>query len=530
MSESGFSVMFADGTSWSIQAGDKEAARIIAELSSIMKLQPRGRNLLVTAARDKKPMVNLLGHGTAVCNLFPPTNQDMLVIGMSQLALALVRDVQSRGGVLLHGALAEFPFKSTINKKHRTPGGGILLAGPATVGKTTASNRLPPPWQALSDDAALIVRDPAGQYWAHPWPTWSRFYSTGGIPGPGGSWDVQHAVPLLAVFFLSQSPQDRAEPLNTAAATTMLMEAVQHVSGTLTRHLQDKEIQDLYKEQLMAVETLAKAVPAYTLHISLTGKFWKEIEKVLQADVIHKIKPLPQNLPSLPSEKDHPTVEAMLHESLLYIAYIGPSMNPTLHEPDLLEIRPYDDRQINRGDVIYFQSPINKRGVVHRVVRISSKGIHTRGDNNGQADPYLLKPGDVIGQVVRAQRGSHRRHIAGGRTGRLIGYRCRVRRIANLMLARSIHGLYQALANTGLFQHFLPSKLQPRVFVFKSRNQYYLKLLMGKRIIGKYDLLKQQWHIRLPFHLFLKESELPCPSRDYLENNKATLFGFQTKE
>jgi len=416
MSESGFSVMFADGTSWSIQAGDKEAARIIAELSSIMKLQSRGRNLLVTAAWDKKPMVNLLGHGTAVCNLFPPTNQDMLVIGMSQLALALVRDIQSRGGVLLHGALAEFPFNSTRNKKFGTAGDGILLAGPGTVGKTTASRRLPPPWRALSDDAALVVRDQSGQYWAHPWPTWSRFYSTGGIPGPGGSWDVQYAVPLRAVFFISQAPQDHAEPLNTAgAATTMLMEVVQHVSGTLTRHLQDEEIQDLYKEQLMAVETLAKAVPAYNLHISLTGEFWKEIERVLQADKTNTNRPDPHiSNPSFKS-KEQTSIEPIRGDDISYIVYTGPSMNPVLREPDLLEVKPYDGRQINRGDVIYFLSPINKRGVVHRVIRISPEGIETRGDNNGQADPYLLKPGEVIGQVVRAQRGSHRRRIYGGR-------------------------------------------------------------------------------------------------------------------
>ncbi len=135
---------------------------------------------------------------------------------------------------------------------------GILLAGPGTVGKTTASNRLPPPWRSLGDDAALVVRDADGCYWAHPWPTWSRFYSADGSPGPGGSWDVQRAVPLRAIFFLSQSPNDRAEPLNSTQAAALLMEVVQHVSRSMTQHLPDDETHALYQEQLAAVEALAR--------------------------------------------------------------------------------------------------------------------------------------------------------------------------------------------------------------------------------------------------------------------------------
>ena len=38
-----------------------------------------------------------------------------------------------------------------------------------------------PPWRSLCDDATLVVRDASGRYWAHPWPTWSRFYTLDGV-------------------------------------------------------------------------------------------------------------------------------------------------------------------------------------------------------------------------------------------------------------------------------------------------------------------------------------------------------------
>lgn len=84
-------------------------------------------------------------------------------------ASVIVLDVENRGGLLLHGALAECKRQ------------GVILAGPGTVGKTTASRRLRLPWHSLSDDATLVVRDRAGRFGAHPWPTWSRFMF-------GGSW------------------------------------------------------------------------------------------------------------------------------------------------------------------------------------------------------------------------------------------------------------------------------------------------------------------------------------------------------
>lgn len=78
---------------------------------------------------------------------------------------------QHYGGGLIHAAFGEVDGK------------GFLMAAPGGTGKTTASNRLPEPFISHCDDTVLIVKDKEGCYWAHPFPTWSRFYW-------GGQWRI----------------------------------------------------------------------------------------------------------------------------------------------------------------------------------------------------------------------------------------------------------------------------------------------------------------------------------------------------
>ena len=497
------SLTLADGTAWLIRAGDPEAARVVASLGAAMQLRPGigGRELLVTVSRGKAPPANLAGLGPVVCTLPPLLSEDLLTIGMAQLGLAIARESQSRGGVLVHGALAE----------HSGLGHGILLAGPGAVGKTSASNRLPPPWRARCDDTALVVRDGDGRYWAHPWPTWSRFYTVDGAPGPGGSWDVQRGVPLRSIFFLSQSPEDRVEPLPATPATAMLMDAVQHVSRAMTRGLDPVEARALHLEQLAAVQALAREVTTCTLYLSLAGAFWEEMELGLQDLPDTRVTGHVSRVMCQVSRVT-PSIESLVGDGARYIAYTGPSMNPTLAEPDLLEVRPYEDRSIRPGDVVYYQSPRSEHLVAHRVVQVTPDGIRTRGDNNSTDDPCRLRPSDVLGQVVSAQRGLRRRRIAGGRRGMLERYRVWLWRMANWGASRLLHRAYRALSGDGRFRRLLPTSWQPRLFVFQARHRTFLKLLMGRGVIGQYDTREEHWRIRRPFRLFVDAAALPCPS------------------
>jgi len=183
-----------------------------------------------------------------------------------RLALVIARDVQTRGGMLIHGALAE------------RDGRGVILAAPGGTGKTTASNRLPPPWRSRCDDTTLVVRDAHGNYWAHPWPTWSRFICAA---AGGGVWDTQHAVPLTGVFVLSQACEDRVEAIGRGQAVSLLVQCAEQAALYMGPALEEAEMRALHLERFNNLCVLAHVIPGAILHISLTGAFWDTIAQAL---------------------------------------------------------------------------------------------------------------------------------------------------------------------------------------------------------------------------------------------------------
>ena len=193
------------------------------------------------------------------------------------------------------------------------------------------------------------------------------------------------------------------------------------------------------------------------------------------------------------------------------VVYTGPSMNPTLRQPDLLTVVPYGERPVRVGDVVYFPSPEKDHAVVHRVVAITPQGLRTRGDNNRADDDHLLPPEKVMGQVVAAMDGQGVRPIAGGWRGQLTRYQVRLWRKASLASTRWLHGAYYALADAGLFRRLLPARLRPRLFAFQARQRTILRLLMGRREIGHYDPARKRWHITRPYRLFVNSRHLPEP-------------------
>ncbi|VVB68616.1 Uncharacterised protein [uncultured archaeon] len=255
-----------DGYTWQIEGEDESAAEIVSMLSKILMLKPREgpcRRLSVKTLRVRDDCKDSGDHKVFI---LPCSGDDsFLAVAFALIMRPVCLDVQSRMGLLVHGALAE------------RNGPGAILAGPSGVGKTTTSNRLQPPWRSLSDDLTLIVCDQQGRYWAHPWPTWSRFEEG----GPGGSWDVCHAVPLKGIFFLAKSQENRAVGLGAGRAACMHIEVVEQASYRF--HCLDDDAANQLQKFGNAC-TLAKVVPAFILHLSLNGPFWKEMDLALGLD------------------------------------------------------------------------------------------------------------------------------------------------------------------------------------------------------------------------------------------------------
>ena len=174
-----------------------------------------------------------------------------------------------------------------------------------------------------------------------------------------------------------------------------------------------------------------------------------------------------------------------------YVTYTGPSMNPILKAGDLLEVTPYNGRQIRCGDTILFFCPEEERNIVHRVIALGSQGIKTRGDNNLYCDPWSVVPEQIVGYVKRAQRGRRWHRIPGGHAGRLAAMFVRATRcaLASLMFRR------------------LPAT---KIIAFRRTEGTELQLLMGRRIIGVLAPGESTWVIRWPFRLFLDEASLPA--------------------
>lgn len=479
----------ADGQRWVICPVDSGAESVVVELGRVMQLEPACRSdgprdavrTLYVAASGETVRRDRVHHGidgAVVCCIPQPANPDLQAIGLALVAEAIARESLLRGGLLLHGALAE------------RGGSGFVMAGPGTVGKSTASRRLPAPWLSLSDDMTLVVRDGRGGYLAHPWPTWSRFHAG----GPGGSWPVERAVPLRAVFFLSQSPSDKLEPVGAVQATALLLDSDFSLTRAAGASITDSR--SAVPEGIEAAKALAAAVPAYKLELSLDGQFWNEIERVLPVAAAPPVEDAVDRCPG--------PAEPRPADGSLRLVYTGNSMYPTLVDPELLEVESYGDKRVCPGDIVCFRLPTDSITVVHRVVAVGSGGIRTRGDNNAADDPDIVPALSIIGRVRAVQRGARRRVVSGG-----------WRSLAALACARLGRGvwrrvglvpraLYRFLSRLGPFDWLLPARLRPRLVRFDARYRVFLKLLSGGQVVGQYDDRRREWRIRRPFYLFVK--------------------------
>ena len=267
MTKTDFGLTFADGVRWTIRALDAEAVATVRDLGKVFRLGPtlgRGRLCSVSGQKQARGGRWADGRGLA-CRLGPARSWPGEVLRMDRVVTAIAERSLTRGGLLLHGALAV------------RDGAGFVLAGPSGIGKSTASRRLPAPWESLSDDCVFVARDPDGRYWAHPWPTWSRLRDNGLV----ASWPVEQAVPLKALLFLRQSASDRAEPVATTPAAALVIESAHLLARLVMFRPNTGGSRAVCTRYLRAARALTAAVPAFNLNVSPAGRFWEEIERAV---------------------------------------------------------------------------------------------------------------------------------------------------------------------------------------------------------------------------------------------------------
>ncbi|MCX5903369.1 MAG: SynChlorMet cassette protein ScmC, partial [Proteobacteria bacterium] len=183
---------------------------------------------------------------------------------MWDLLKIMYLQVQKNGGIPFHAALIE------------NSGKGIVLCARGDTGKSTCCKRIPLPWRPLCDDETLVVRVGPQQYAAHPFPTWSEYL----LGNNAATWNVKQSVPLVAIAFLDQSSEDKLIPLKQAQAAVFINVFVSLFNFEIMAQL-DREDKRVLRTQIFDnISNLARSVPSYILKVSLTGRFWEELEKI----------------------------------------------------------------------------------------------------------------------------------------------------------------------------------------------------------------------------------------------------------
>jgi SynChlorMet cassette protein ScmC len=202
-----------------------------------------------------------------VCEIKNETGDSELNILRLRLSLyPIYKRAQEVGGLSFHAGLVE------------KDGKGILLAAPADTGKSTCCRRLPPPWKALCDEETLVLSNDAKHYLAHPFPTWSDYFRK----RSERTWDVQRYIPVSAVFFLEQSEEDEVIPLGKAEAAVLAQQSAIQVFYRYWNNLHHEELKTLKKTLFNNACEFSRAIQAFRLRASLTGRFWERIDAVLQ--------------------------------------------------------------------------------------------------------------------------------------------------------------------------------------------------------------------------------------------------------
>ena len=200
-----------------------------------------------------------------ICEMGDEEDYDLNIVRMWLALAPIYNRTLEAGGLPLHAALVE------------RSGMAVLLSAPGGTGKSTCCRRIPSPWKALCDDLTLTVVDTHERYRVHPFPTWSNYL----WKLSDTTWDVQQHLPLSAIFFLEQGASDEVLTVGRGQASVLITESAEQICQTAWRNLIPEEERGLKERLFKNACRLARTIPTFKLRVSMQGRFWEEIEKVL---------------------------------------------------------------------------------------------------------------------------------------------------------------------------------------------------------------------------------------------------------
>jgi len=214
------------------------------------------------------PLIHVWSHPDVpdvICELGHREGYELDIIRKRLALYPIYERAINSGGLPLHAALVE------------RNGIGILLAASGNKGKSTCCRSLPLPWNPMCDDEALVVPNARRRYFAHPFPTWSDYIWRRAEQ----TWNVQRHVPLSAILFLERSETSEIVPIGGGQEAAFITKSAMEVFDPNWNNMHPQEVRALREKLLENACELAKEIPAYIFRLSLSGRFWDKIEKVI---------------------------------------------------------------------------------------------------------------------------------------------------------------------------------------------------------------------------------------------------------
>jgi len=177
----------------------------------------------------------------------------------------ILEDMVARGGALMHTALLS------------RSGAGYLLTAPPGGGKTTAVARIPPPWEVLSDDAALVWPRDNGTWMASGMPTWGGMLGQRAPIPSIGRWRPAESCELRGLAVLVKS-----EKLSLARLAPV--EAAAYLYRALCEHPRVVGLRHQYRAHLFhTAAQLARSLPAWQLRLGREDPFWNVLQDMAKS-------------------------------------------------------------------------------------------------------------------------------------------------------------------------------------------------------------------------------------------------------
>jgi len=185
-------------------------------------------------------------------------------------------------------------------------------------------------------------------------------------------------------------------------------------------------------------------------------------------------------------------------------------MKGTFKPGDRLSIEKIPFGQIRKGDLIIFRKTLNDQAefVVHRVKRITSKGLVTRGDNCHFNDKTKVTEHGIVGRVTGYDRNAKKFSAGNGLRGRLrairLHFQLHLRRLARLMLRKP----YRALKRSGIVSRIWEPAISG--ILFQTPNGPLIKYINRDRVVANHWIEQNTWQCRRPYDLIVFKNSWFC--------------------